>query len=139
MNIIFSANQRRVTVRELLLRNLVGCPCIYYCFPYSRRERTKPQNRKLLHIDVPNAPKICCLAHYGLLFFFNSILSKYYKPVHPSPPAFIILSLEIFLFGIALSFRLRCLNDDLVSCRMNSSIADRPARQTDTIGSLPIR
>ena len=135
---MFPTNRGKVTDRGLLLRNLVECPCIYYYFPYSRRECTKPQNSKPLHIDVPNTPKIGCLARYGLLFFFNSISSKYYKPAHPSPPASIILSLEIFLFGIALSFRLQCLKHDMVSCRMNGAIAGRPTRQTDTIGSLPI-
>ena len=138
MDIMFPTNRGKVTVRGLLLRNLVECPCIYYYFPYSRRECTKPQNRKPLQIDIPNTPKICCLAHYGLLFFFYSISSKYYKLAHPSPPASIIRSLEIFLFGIALSFRLRCLNDDMVSCRMNGAITGRPTRQTDTIGLLPI-
>ena len=59
---------------------------------------------KLLRLDVPNTPIICCLTHNGILFFLNSILSRYYKPVHPSLLAFIVLSLEKFLFGIALSF-----------------------------------
>src|SRR6266853_2868939 len=103
MNMMFPANRGRVAVRGLLMRNPVGCPCIYYCFPYSRHECTKPQNRKLLRFDVPNTPKNCCLTHNRLLIFFSSILSRYYNPVHPSPLAFIILSLDFFFFEIALS------------------------------------
>ena len=49
-------------------------------------------------------PQIRCLACCRLFFSLNSGLSKYYKPVHLSPLAFILLLLEFFLFGIALSF-----------------------------------
>jgi len=57
------------------------------------------------HSCVPNTPKFAALPAVGFYFFnFNSGLSKYYKPVHPSPLAFILLLLEFFLFGIALSF-----------------------------------
>ena len=53
-----------------------------------------------------------------------------------------ILSLENFLFGIALSFVSRCLNDELPSCRMNNMttgrptgpLAHRPTQPKDTIG-----
>ena len=50
-------------------------------------------------------------------------------PVHPRPLAFILLSLEFFLLGIALSFRggfPRCLIDALASGQMNDTIG-RPA------------
>jgi len=40
-----------------------------------------------------------------LVFYFNSTLSRYSKPIYPSPLAFILLPLELFLFGIALFFR----------------------------------
>ena len=66
-------------------------------------------------LHVPYAPKIGDPTRYGFLFIFNSILSRDYKPVHPSPLAFILQSLEIFLSGIALSFRggsSRCLIGD---------------------------
>jgi len=56
---------------------------------------------------VSQYPQICCLACCGLFFFFNSRLSRYYKPVHPSPLAFKLLLLEFFLFGIALSLVVR--------------------------------
>jgi len=49
-----------------------------------------------------------------------------------------MLSLEIFLFGIALSFRPRCLNDDLVSRRMNrrsAHPADRYHRAASNYGN----
>jgi len=62
------------------------------------------QNWKLLRIDVPNTPKICSLTCYRLFLSLNSILSRYYKPVHPSPLAFVVLLLEIFLYFFALSF-----------------------------------
>ena len=67
-----------------------------------------------MRIDVPNTPKAGYLTRYRLFFSLNSILSRYYKPVYPRPLAFMILSLEIFLFFIALSFGggfTRCLND----------------------------
>jgi hypothetical protein len=57
------------------------------------------------HIHVPNIPKIGRLTRCGLPFFSNSRLLRYYNPVHPSPLAFILLSLGFFLLGIALSFR----------------------------------
>jgi len=56
-----------------------------------------------LQIGVPNTPRIGYLTCHGLLFYFNSILSRDYNPVYPSPLAFIILLLEIILFRIALS------------------------------------
>ena len=59
---------------------------------------------KLLQISVLNTPQMCCLTYYGLFDWFNSILSRYYKPVHPRPLVYIILLLEKFLFFIALSF-----------------------------------
>jgi len=46
-------------------------------------------------------------------------------PAHPSPLAFVLLSLEFFLFGIALSFRggfSWCLIDTLALRRMNGMI-----------------
>ena len=55
-------------------------------------------------LHVPYAPKIGDPTQCGFLFIFNSILSRDYKPVHPSPLAFILLLLENFLSGIALSF-----------------------------------
>ena len=78
-----------------------------------QRESTKLQNRKLLRIGVPNTPKICSSTGYRPLFNFNSILSEYSKLVHLSPLAFIILSLEKFLFNIALLLGPWCLNDDM--------------------------
>src|SRR5258706_11306806 len=131
MDMIFPSNQGRVAARGLLLRSVVGCPCMYQCLRYSRHECTKQQNWKLLRIDVSNTPKIAALPVIGFYLFFNSILIKYYKPVHPSPLAFIIMSLEKFPFSIALSFVVvfsLCLNYALVSCRMNSVIAGRHAR-----------
>ena len=68
-------------------------------------------------------PDISYLTSHGLLFYFYFILPRDYKPVHPSPLAFIILLLEIIQFMIALSFGggfSGCLDD---SCRMNSTIA----------------
>ena len=65
-------------------------------------------------IDVPNTPRICYITHYRVFFSLNCILARYYKPVHPSSLAFMILSPEFFLFFIALSFGggfMWCLND----------------------------
>ena len=109
---MFPSNRRRVAARGLLLHVVVG----------------------LLQIGAPNTPSICYLTCYSQYIDFNSILSRYYKPVHPSPLAFIMLLLEIFLFRIALSFGggfLRCLDDDSASCRV---ITGQHTRHIDTIG-----
>ena len=80
--------------------------------------------------DVPNTPKIGYLTCDRLLFYFDSILPRGYKPVYPSPLVFIIRLLEIILYIIALSFGggfSGCLDD---SCRMNSTIASWDTRQS---------
>jgi len=64
-------------------------------------------------------PKLVGLLVVGF-FFFNSRLSKYDKPAYPSPLAFLLLSLEFYLFRIALSFLSGCLIYDPVSGWMNS-------------------
>ena len=83
-----------------------------------------PQNWKCLCNGVPNTPKICCSTRYRPFFNFKSILSRYSKPGHPSPLAFILLSLEIFLFGIALFFG-GGFRGAWASGRMNDVIAGR--------------
>jgi len=37
--------------------------------------------------------------------YFNSTLSRYFKSIYLSPLVFILLPLELFLFGIALYFQ----------------------------------
>ena len=69
-----------MTVCELLLQNLVGCPCRCYCFPYSQRECTKLQHRKLLRIDILCAALLIAWAiiwvieSKGMLFIYISEL-----------------------------------------------------------------
>jgi len=91
-------------------------------FPFAARMYQAIELETVVY-RFPNTPKIGYLTCYRLLFYFNSILPRDYKPVHPSPLAFIILLLEIILFRIALSFGRGfsgCLDD---SCQMNSTIA----------------
>jgi hypothetical protein len=63
-------------------------------------------------------PQNCWCTSCGLFTNFKSILLTYSKPLYLSLLAFILLLLENFLFGIALSFGggfWRCLIDYLVS------------------------
>ena len=140
MNMVFPSDWGRVTGHELLLRNVLSCPCMLWWFRYSQRVCTMLHNRKLWRIGVPNTPILCCSTHYGHFFLFYSILLEYSNPAHPSPLAFIIQSLRIFFLIIALSLGGRfpkCLNADRRCCWMNGVIAGWHARHTDTIGQLP--
>ena len=52
------------------------------------------------HSRVPNTPQFAALPVVDISFYSNSRLSRYYKPVHPSPLAFILLSLDFFFFAL---------------------------------------
>jgi len=119
-----------MAIHQPLVHVVMGCPCMYSYLPYSRCTWTKPQNRKGDRIDVPNTPKSCGHTHCRLFLNFKSRLLRYSKPVYPSPLAYILLSPEFFLFGIALSFRggfSLCLIDALALRRMNGMIT-RPVQ-----------
>ena len=58
----------------------------------------------LYQLHVPYAPQIGRPTHFRVYLFIYSTLSGYYKPVHPSPIAYILPWLEFFLFVFALSF-----------------------------------
>jgi len=114
-----------MAIHQPLVHIVMDCPCMYLYLPYSRCTCTKPQNRNCDRIDVPNTPKSCGHTHCRLFLNFKSRLFRYSKPVYPSPLAYILLSLEFFLFGVALSFRggfSLCLIDALALRRMNGMI-----------------
>ena len=83
----------------------------------------------LHQIHVPNSPKISVPTRSEIFLLFNSGLWKYYNPVYPSPLMFILLSLEFFLFLIALFFRGACLCG-----AWNAVRSTIPLRHRNTIG-----
>ena len=130
MNVVFPLRWGTVTAYGPPQGNVVGCVWKLWYFPPSQCNCTTLQSWKQIttctRFMFSMAFIFSSLTHCMGFFFFSSKLLRDYKLVHPGPLALILLSLQIFLFIVALSFHggfLPCLIDDTVPWQMNSMAA----------------